>query len=56
VEILHRLEAAGIKLDSKVPAKRIGKVLWSCDDFQHVGDGYWFAGESIPELDDKSRR
>lgn len=55
VEILDRLEAAGIKLDSKVPAKRIGKVLWSCDEFQHVGDGYWFAGESIPPSADKSR-
>ena len=56
VEILDRLEAAGIKLGSKVPAKRIGKVLWSCDEFQHVGDGYWFAGESIPEVADKNSR
>ena len=54
VEILERLNAAGIKIESKVPAKRIGKVLWSCDEFQHVGDGYWFAGESIPSLADQN--
>jgi len=48
VEILERMEGAGIKIESKVPVKRIGKVLWNCREFQHVGDGYWFAGETIP--------
>jgi hypothetical protein len=48
MEILQRLERGGIKIDSKVPAKRIGKVMWSCAEFQNVGDGYWFAGEPIP--------
>ncbi len=47
-EILNRLNSAGIEIDSKVPARRIGRVLWSSDEFQNVGDGYWFAGETIP--------
>lgn len=48
-EILERLNHAGIKIEAKVPIKRIAKVMWSTDAFVHVGDGYWFAGEPIPD-------
>jgi hypothetical protein len=52
-EILERLNHAGIKIEAKVPIKRIAKVMWSSEAFVHVGDGYWFAGEPIPESQDK---
>lgn len=48
-EILERLDRADIKIDAKVPIKRIAKVMWSSPEFVSVGDGYWFAGESIPD-------
>lgn len=48
-EILERMTRAGIEIDAKVPLKRIAKVMWSSNEFVNVGDGYWFAGEPIPE-------
>ncbi|MBZ9696463.1 MULTISPECIES: hypothetical protein [unclassified Mesorhizobium] len=48
-EILERLDRASIKIDAKVPVKRIAKVMWSSPEFVSVGDGYWFAGEPIPD-------
>lgn len=48
-EILERLTRAGITIDAKVPIKRIAKVMWSSPEFVNVGDGYWFAGEPIPD-------
>jgi hypothetical protein len=48
-EILERLNDAGIKIDAKVPIKRIAKVMWSSPEFVNVGDGYWLAGEPIPD-------
>jgi len=47
-EILERLTRAGIEIDAKVPIKRIAKVMWSSPEFVNVGDGYWIAGEPIP--------
>ncbi|MGN6304196.1 MAG: hypothetical protein ACTHNH_05230 [Mesorhizobium sp.] len=47
-EIWDLLRQAGISIDSKVPIKRIAKVMWSSDEFQNVGDGYWFSGKPIP--------
>jgi hypothetical protein len=48
-EILDRLTRAGIKVDAKEPIKRIAKVMWSSPEFVNVGDGYWVAGEPIPD-------
>jgi hypothetical protein len=48
-EILDRLTRAGIKIDAKVPIKRIAKVMWNSREFVNVGDGYWAAGEPIPD-------
>lgn len=48
-EILERLTRAGIEIDAKVPIKRIAKVMWSSPEFVNVGDGYWVAGEPIPD-------
>lgn len=48
VEILERMEEAGIKIEAKVPVKRIAKVMWSSPEFVNVGDGYWFVGEPVP--------
>jgi hypothetical protein len=48
-EILDRLTRAGIEIDAKVPIKRIAKVMWSSPEFVNVGDGYWVAGEPIPD-------
>lgn len=47
-EILERLEAEGVSVGSRNPAKRIGKIMWDAEDFVHAGDGYWFAGEPVP--------
>lgn len=47
-EILERLLAAGIPIDSKAPLKRVAKVMWMASDFENVGDGYWFADEPLP--------
>jgi hypothetical protein len=47
-EILDRLTRAGIKINARVPIKRIAKVMWSSPEFVNVGDGYWLAGEPIP--------
>lgn len=52
-EVLERLNRAGIKIDAKVPIKRIAKVMWSSPEFVNVGDGYWFAGEPIPDQQDR---
>ncbi|RWM07955.1 hypothetical protein [Mesorhizobium sp.] len=48
-EVLERLNHAGVKIDAKVPIKRVAKVMWSSPEFVNVGDGYWFAGEPIPD-------
>lgn len=48
-EILDRMTRAGIEVDSKVPIKRIAKVMWSSAEFINVGDGYWLSGEPIPD-------
>lgn len=48
-EILDRMTRAGIEIDAKVPIKRIAKVMWSSKEFVNVGDGYWIAGEPIPD-------
>jgi hypothetical protein len=48
-EILDRLTHAGIEIDAKVPIKRVAKVMWSSAEFVNVGDGYWIAGEPIPD-------
>jgi hypothetical protein len=52
-EILDRLTHAGIEIDAKVPIKRIAKVMWSSPEFVNVGDGYWIAGEPIPDSSDE---
>jgi hypothetical protein len=35
--------AAGIALDSKVPLKRLSKVMWESEEFAHTPSGYWFS-------------
>jgi hypothetical protein len=52
-EILELMNQAGIKIQAKVPIKRIAKVMWSSKEFVNVGDGYWIAGERIPNSQDK---
>lgn len=47
-EIMDRLNRAGIEIDAKVPIKRIAKVMWSSPEFVNLGDGYWIAGEPVP--------
>jgi hypothetical protein len=48
------LTRTGIEIDAKVPIKRIAKVMWSSNEFVNVGDGYWLAGEPIPESESKA--
>jgi hypothetical protein len=40
-ELLEAMNAAGIKLASKDPARRIGKVLWRSEGFISTETGYW---------------
>ncbi len=42
-ELFTRILAAGIPLDSKVPLKRLSKVMWESEEFIHTPRGYWFA-------------
>jgi hypothetical protein len=42
-ELFARIEAAGITLDSKVPLKRLSKVMWESEEFTYTPSGYWFA-------------
>lgn len=48
VELLELVRANGVQVDGKDPAKRVGRIMWSSKQFQHVGDGYWFSGEPVP--------
>lgn len=42
-ELFNRMVAAGIALDSKVPLKRLSKVMWESEEFTHTSSGYWFS-------------
>lgn len=42
-ELFARIIAAGIVLDSKVPLKRLSKVMWESEEFTHTPRGYWFS-------------
>lgn len=42
-ELFARIIAAGIRLDSAVPLKRLSKVMWESEEFTHTPRGYWFA-------------
>jgi hypothetical protein len=48
------LTRAGIEIDAKVPIKRVAKVMWSSEEFVNVGDGYWIAGEPIPDPESRT--
>ncbi|MBY3559774.1 hypothetical protein [Rhizobium laguerreae] len=45
-EILDGLLARGVQLKFKNPAKRISKIMWESDEFQHLPNGYWFSNSS----------
>ncbi len=47
-ELLELLQAEGIKVEADNPSKRVGKVLWSQPEFEHVGVGYWLTGIPLP--------
>lgn len=53
-EIDALLRAADVPLDSKVPLKRLSKVMWESDEFQHGPEGYWFAKGFEPATDKDS--
>lgn len=48
-EILELLRREGITIGAKAPERRIGKVLWQSDEFENIGNGYWFKGELPPD-------
>lgn len=52
-ELYARIVAAGIVLDSKVPLKRLSKVMWECEEFTHTPRGYWFAEGFARREDDR---
>jgi len=42
-ELFAKIVSAGIALDSKVPLKRLSKVMWESEEFTHTPRGYWFS-------------
>ncbi|MBB3952509.1 hypothetical protein [Aureimonas jatrophae] len=49
VEILAHLRHVGIEIAAADPGKRVGKIVWASNEYRHVGQGYWFKGEPVPE-------
>ncbi len=47
-ELLDEIQGEGFEVKAAHPAKRIGKILWASDDFEHVGTGYWLKGVPLP--------
>jgi hypothetical protein len=47
-QLLELLEAKGIRVEAKQPAKQIGKIMWQSEEFQHLAEGYWFRDEPPP--------
>jgi hypothetical protein len=47
-EILDGLVARGFEIKSQNPAKRISKIMWESDEFQHLPTGYWLSDSSPP--------
>ncbi|WP_156417863.1 hypothetical protein [Aureimonas sp. AU4] len=49
VEILAHLRDVGIEIGAADPGKRVGKIVWASNEYRHVGQGYWFKDEPLPE-------
>lgn len=46
-ELFDKLKDRGVIIDSKNPAKLVGKILWEASEFEHTDEGYWIVGEPI---------
>lgn len=46
-ELLRMMDAEGITLTAKDPARRIGRVLWKSREFVSVPEGYWISDRDI---------
>lgn len=49
-ELLSKLEASGLLIEAKDPARFVGRTLWESEDFLHIPKrGYWLQGEEVPD-------